>query len=190
MNTLTQEQLRKLTELVRARLEEFEISDVAMPSRGVVRLIHDTITEWQRCDVMDTPAAMPATQPHEVTPIDPEPEPEAEPVAVLPAPQPVNGNGYHLSAQAKATLGPEHTVVTPLAERKTGRNGNVLPSLAEIIAEVRHQSMGGMMPSMAVFDEARPANWATASAHLVRLGLTWEGLANEAGLKMRPRKGT
>lgn len=58
-----------------------------------------------------------------------------------------------------------------------------MPTREQLIAEVRRQAMGGVMPTQAVFNDAKPAIWATASAHMVRLNLTWEELAAEAGLK-------
>jgi hypothetical protein len=73
-------------------------------------------------------------------------------------------------------------------ERKAspGKNGNVLPTLDELIAEVQRLSMGtGIMPTLATFDAARPGNWATAGAHLHRLDMTWEQLAQTA--ELRPR---
>lgn len=94
----------------------------------------------------------------------------------------VNTNGHtEPSPAAVAVLGPEHTVVTPLQSTN-------LPSRQELIAEVKRQAMGGVMPTMAVFDMARPASWATAQAHLIRLGLTWTDLAQEAGLTLKRAK--
>lgn len=77
-------------------------------------------------------------------------------------------------------------------ERKAsaGKNGNVLPTLDELITEVQRLSMGtGIMPTLATFDAARPGNWATAGAHMHRLEMTWEQLAKEAELRPRLRVG-
>lgn len=61
---------------------------------------------------------------------------------------------------------------------------NYLPTLEELIAEVRRQAMGGVMPSISQFDQARPTTWATAGAHIHRLNLSgWAGLAGLAGLQ-------
>jgi len=65
-----------------------------------------------------------------------------------------------------------------------GRKGNTLPTLQVVIAELKRLAMGTeVMPSIATFDAARPGNWATAGAHMQRLGLSWEGLAEAAGVE-------
>lgn len=64
-----------------------------------------------------------------------------------------------------------------------GRRGKVLPTLDDLIAEVRDQAMGGVMPTQATFNDAKPDNWATATAHLTRLGISWDELAELAGLQ-------
>lgn len=204
MNSPTKEQLSDLTEALNQRLEEFEI--VAMPTItvGIMRQAYDVIQAWMQEHAGDSwreldiappaPPAMVSRMPVMVAPVtahEPaygngrhadELELSTASVVTLGAAH-TGGNGHHhaaLSPSAIATLGPEHTTVTPLK----GRGGNVLPSLPELVAEVRRLSMGGTMPTMAVFDEARPATWATAAAHLNRLGLTWETLAEAAGLKL------
>jgi hypothetical protein len=117
------------------------------------------------------------------------------------------------SPQAVATLGPEHVIVTPLKPKLPdpdiardrlagalangsdgelvsvinrqlrGRRGNVLPTLDQVIAELQHQAMGGVMPTMTAFDAAKPGNWASAQAQMARLGTKWNELAEAAGLK-------
>lgn len=75
------------------------------------------------------------------------------------------------------------------AETQTnGASKYYMPTLQELIAEVQRQAMGGVMPTIAAFDMARPGNWATAAAHLTRFNLTWIDLAKEAGLKLTPRQ--
>ena len=64
-------------------------------------------------------------------------------------------------------------------------SGTHLPTLDQLIAEVKRQAMAGTMPTMAAFNMAKPATWSTAAAHLVRLGLTWSDLADEAGLTLK-----
>lgn len=67
-----------------------------------------------------------------------------------------------------------------------GRRGNVLPTLEEVIAELRRISMDKKtMPSLAQFDASRPGNWATADAQCARLNLTWTELAERAELTPR-----
>jgi hypothetical protein len=75
-------------------------------------------------------------------------------------------------------------VIESEAQRHAHRS-NVVPSLAEVVAEVQRISMAGAMPTMAQFDESKPAVWASAAAHLQRLKLSWPQLADTAGLKPR-----
>lgn len=64
------------------------------------------------------------------------------------------------------------------------------PTREQFIAEVQSMAMGGVMPTMAVFDDARPATWSTAWAIVQRLGFAnWSEVGKEAGLKPNvPRK--
>lgn len=64
-------------------------------------------------------------------------------------------------------------------------SGTHLPTLDQLIAEVKRQAMAGTMPTMAAFNMAKPATWSTAAAHLVRLGLTWSDLAEKASLVLK-----
>lgn len=57
------------------------------------------------------------------------------------------------------------------------------PSYVQVLTEIQRIAMGGVMPSEAVFDLARPATWPTANESCVLWGLSWEQLAEEAGLK-------
>ncbi|MCC6457842.1 MAG: hypothetical protein IT328_22995 [Caldilineaceae bacterium] len=194
MNNLTTEQLTELTERVHERLNEFEMPNTMLPTKGIVRVVHDLIAEWHDGEsngfklIRDEDGRVTEQAPWAqlVADVDAaiEPEPEHEPVQVTAPEQPhTNGNGTKpaLSPQATATLGPEHTVVTPLKYAH-------LPTLDELVAEVKRQAMGGVMPTMAAFDMARPATWATAQAHLVRLNLTWSDLAKEADLTLKRAK--
>lgn len=91
-------------------------------------------------------------------------------------PQPVKrSTGFHRNA----------SMVEREAERKKQPKSTYTPSLAEVVAELKRQSMAGVMPTLAQFDAARPANWATGQAHMLRLKLSWPQLAQEAGLKPR-----
>lgn len=125
-----------------------------------------------------------------------------------------------ISPTAAATLGPEHTVVTPLVPRRNAEfvpggvtlGGNrepqfdftpkpmgnsrprklerdhVMPTVEQLVAELKRQAAGTKdMPTKTTFDTARPANWGTAQAQISRLDLSWEALAEKAGLKMNPR---
>lgn len=183
---LTGDELKELTERINARLLEFgdKVFDPVAP--GVVRLIHSVLGEWEA----DRAVAC-----------EPDPAPVAPVLFVPPPPRGAvtiesnantitvpNGNGHALSAQAAATLGREHTLVTPLkATARVAPNGNHLPTVDEVVAQVRRIAMGGVMPTMAAFDASRPADWSTAQAHLLRLNLSWESLREIAELKPNPR---
>lgn len=73
-------------------------------------------------------------------------------------------------------------------KERVAERAATLPTLEEVIAEVQRQSMAGVMPTMAQFDTAKPASWATAQAHLLRLNLSWPGLAELAELKPNRRE--
>lgn len=62
-----------------------------------------------------------------------------------------------------------------------------MPTLDEVCAELVRQSVGtGVMPSINTFDAARPANWIKAWGIVRRLNMSWNELADVAGLKPRP----
>lgn len=85
-------------------------------------------------------------------------------------------NGKH--TPRRRLMGYEQAQTLP-----SGRRGNVLPTLDDLIARVKWTAMGGVMPTQAAFNDAKPASWATATAHLTRLGISWAELAELAGLK-------
>jgi hypothetical protein len=60
---------------------------------------------------------------------------------------------------------------------------SVVPTRAQVVAEVQRQAMGGVMPKAKVFNFAKPALWPTAAEILIELGMTWAELADEAGLR-------
>lgn len=99
------------------------------------------------------------------------------------------GDGYKTSAaerqRARAyRLRTRRTRYNEQGQAK-GRKGNVLPTRQEIIAEVQRIAMAGIMPSQSRFNECKPANWADATSHLSRLGMSWEELREAAGLRSR-----
>lgn len=68
------------------------------------------------------------------------------------------------------------------------RSGLLLPTMEEVIAEVQRISMDGKtMPSLSQYNAARPATWLNGLDQSNRLGLTWNQLAERAGLKPRGR---
>lgn len=66
--------------------------------------------------------------------------------------------------------------------------GSYIPTEQELLAEIRRQAMGGVAPTVKAFDRARPATWATAQAHTLRLGKKWSELAEMAELKPNPSR--
>lgn len=73
-------------------------------------------------------------------------------------------------------------------ERAKGKRvGAPIPTLEEICAELVRQSVGtGVMPSVNTFDTSRPATWLKAWGLVRRLDMSWNELADVAGLKPRP----
>lgn len=62
---------------------------------------------------------------------------------------------------------------------------NHLPTREEFLAEVKRQSMGGVIPTMKFWNDAKPATWATAWSHMQRLGIkNWVEVAELCGLQM------
>ena len=71
-------------------------------------------------------------------------------------------------------------------EREARKSERPLPTREEFLAEVKRQAMGGVVPTMKVFDDAKPAVWASAWAHMQRLGLKdWSEVAELCGLEIR-----
>ena len=115
-----------------------------------------------------------------------------------------NGIRHHAepSPAAVATLGPEHTVVTPIVPRRPRTLAEVdgieddetdsrptrakLPVVTreQLIAELKRQAMAGAMPTRPAFDLAKPAVWPMSQMLLKRLDTTWANLADEAGLRL------
>ena len=56
---------------------------------------------------------------------------------------------------------------------------------AQLVAEIKRVAMGDVMPTMAVFDHARPATWETAQELCQRLSVDWDELAVEMKLRTR-----
>lgn len=75
-----------------------------------------------------------------------------------------------------------------LRRRAQERERERKPTREMVIAELKRQAMAGVMPSQQAYDIAKPAVWAKAQATCLRLGVTWEQLAAEAGLRMARRK--
>jgi hypothetical protein len=209
VSNLTTEQLTTLTERMNERLAEFGIEGVDCfdPMRPGAAGFYDAeeagLDKVAEAELKSHGLYVNDEDGKEDIPTD---RPPDEPLYYPPGANITSGqasesNGNHatqnhaqkyseLAPQVAATLGPEHVIVTPLKTRKRkdvpqplGHKGNVLPTREELIAELQRQAMGGAMPSLMAFNSARPGNWATAAAHMQRLGASWEELRQEAGLK-------
>lgn len=187
---LTDEQLHELTQRVNARRAEFNIEGHAAILEpltvGDVRMAATIYDEY----ATEVENAYYSQRDKKLEPIKTDANTDAQP------------REPQLSASAVAVLGPEHTNVTPLRNgngtHKQAREDRVraelgeppkrydeMPTKEELLREIKRISMAGMMPTMAAFDAARPAVWATAQSHLLRLGVNWTELADEADLTLR-----
>lgn len=221
MTHLTNEQLTELTRRINERLGEFGKLANNMPTMtpGIVRLVYGVIEQWheestplvpQKGDTEDgelltiaygvgfergKALAKSADTERLVTMTE-------SPVTVTQAPA-TNGNGHRLSEQATATLGPEHTVVTPIKpdkvvapkEEMAHELENLRMSadpkaalLRETIHELQVMSVDGAMPTMVEWDEKRPEGMVTAQGIIKRHDLTWGDLARYAKLELKRGK--
>lgn len=57
----------------------------------------------------------------------------------------------------------------------------------QLVAEVRRISMGGVMPTPQRFDECKYTHFGKAAELCDALGVTWQMVAEDAGLRMRGR---
>lgn len=115
-----------------------------------------------------------------------------------------------LSPQAAATLGPEHTTVTPLQagpgatratrgalaevdaeEIKSARvsSDERAAHLRDFLVEIQAMSTDGRMPSITEWEARKPTGALTAQGIMGRHGLTWSQLADYAKLKANRQKG-
>lgn len=116
------------------------------------------------------------------------------------------GNGHHAepSPAAVATLGPEHTVVTPLVPRRdkvlsevdeaalsrTRMNKDELAAdLRAVIYALQDMAIDGEMPSMNDWLLHRPEGMLTAQGIQKRHNLIWSELADYAKLKLKGTRG-
>lgn len=152
--------------------------DPAMPdlSGGVDRFAEHPVAGEPEPPVADRPIGRDRTQP--ATHSLPDPDVARERLAGAIA----NGD-LDIGAHGQPTPPRLDARGRPIA----GKRGNVLPTREELVAFVREIAMAGVMPTKAQFDDARPGNWATAAAQLLRLKIDWEDVRSEAGLKPNPR---
>lgn len=94
--------------------------------------------------------------------------------------------GVALGSRKPTSLPHSSALTKPLPSLR-GRK-TALPTFEELAKELRRQAMGGTMPTMTAFDVAKPANWGTAQAHIKRFNMSWEQLAQEAGLTLKRSK--
>lgn len=98
-----------------------------------------------------------------------------------------NGSGGQLTAltaRKPRTLA-EADNAAPKGSPPMSKRGTILPTLTEMITELKRQSMASVMPSQSMFNYARPALWADAIDQTQRLKKSWKELAELAGLKQR-----
>lgn len=117
-----------------------------------------------------TPAQAEPTKPDLEPEPTPTPEPE-KPMRVIQLPRTL------AEVDAEATH-PRHSKPAPAPRQHTRP-----PTADEVVAEVKRQSMGGVMPTPAAFDLARPAMWPTAGEFMAHHELSWSELAGLAGLR-------
>jgi hypothetical protein len=58
-------------------------------------------------------------------------------------------------------------------------------ALVDFIREIQRIAMGGIMPTMAVFNMTKPVTWPTALEFCQRFNLDWYDFAEEAGLRWK-----
>jgi hypothetical protein len=58
-------------------------------------------------------------------------------------------------------------------------------SLADFVREIQRISMAGVMPSMAVYNMAKPVTWPTALEFCQRFEMDWYDMTEEAGLRWK-----
>jgi len=206
MTSLTTEELTALTKSVNERLAEFGPDMLGCLSVGVVRLVAEVFVEWQGEAERAFYDALNRQAPSELVPHsngtlplltkgDALDKVEIDELDDLDEIDDLDDDGppTHKTSDARRAQVAElrrqqrHRKVEYERKADAGRYGNVLPTLDDIIAELRRLSSGtGVMPTIATFDAARPGNWATAGAHMQRLNMSWIDLANEA--ELRPRQ--
>jgi hypothetical protein len=210
MSNMTTEQLQRLTDLINARYNEFSVGNTPIfesLTLGNVRLILAAVEEWRdeprmKANLDFTPdSAIGRENPPGGSGVTDEDddlvELQDEPEPGKPKPEISDARRAWLERRKASIAAKGHgrtRIAESEVERKQQRN-TVLPTLQEVVAELRRTAMAGVMPTMAQFAEARPATWATAQAHALRLNMTWPQLAAEAGLNPRrsgpqPQNGT
>jgi hypothetical protein len=58
-------------------------------------------------------------------------------------------------------------------------------TLADFVREIQRISMAGVMPSMAVYNMAKPVTWPTALELCQRFEMDWYDMTEEAGLRWK-----
>lgn len=198
MNTLSKEQLQKLTDAIIERLLEFELPAGKLPAKGVVRVAYEVICDFQRqqritlladktyAEIEETRsvAKQVATQ-HVIAKAHEEIEARKRETSALPE-------------KLTLTLGPEHILVTPLRNGEPKEDDNAqfkqLGSeekavlLREIIGELQMLSKHGEMLTQAEWDEHKPPHLPKAQAAVARYKITWGRLAEYANLEYQGRR--
>lgn len=69
-----------------------------------------------------------------------------------------------------------------------GPHRPAMPSDRQLLAEIRHIAMGSVMPSPTRFDHTKPVTWPNADEVCAALGMSWDEIAEELGLKTTRRE--
>ena len=210
MSELSTAQLAELAARVNERRAEFGPQMFDPLSPGEVRLLFDVIEAWMaQTDYLqeDGPPALIDSGlrtgdcwPGSVSSVLSPESPVAAGVGYQNGKDDLGGNGSAPVHDPPAIHAPQGPIRLPrtLAEvdaqatahpkpekvnSRPNRHGNYLPTLDEMVAEVKRQAMGGTMPTMSAFNDARPGNWASAGAQVQRLGVSWDELRQLAELQ-------
>lgn len=179
MIQLSKEELEELTSTIAGRIKEFEVPDAALPTRGIIRIAYEVITEFLRQQRITLIADKNYAEIEETRDV-------MRKAGLEHAVAKVNQVS---SERVVATLGPEHTLVTPLRSQADDSvaTDKRQADFDAIIKELKHLAMGGFMPSMATWDTSRLASLPKAHAAIGRFQKGWAELADIAGLKMGKR---
>lgn len=191
MSELTKEQLQQLTDEITDRLKEFEMPNAMIPTKGTIRVAYEVISAYLRGQMTPAPRGFP------------EEAADKRHFAELERKKEIKiTNG--VAPSVAATLGPEHTVVTPLkngtprtlaeaqGDELTELTGSELKAalLRQMIGELQMLSKHGEMPTQAEWDEHKPLHLPKAQAATQRFNLTWGRLAEYAHLRYEGRRPT
>lgn len=111
----------------------------------------------------------------------------------IPQPEPVANNAEPTTTKPVKPVAPEvksqvdgnSTAPAPAKTPALAARNARKPTYDDVIKELKRMAMGNVMPTMTVWDEARPADWPKAQALCWRFNCGWVDLAQDAGLKLK-----